>query len=85
MKNANRAMKELARLGAPVVEIRKRREHDPYFMVSGEDENSWEWVDYYGEYRGNYPWVSERLEKVLIKYDLHYEWMNPGTIGVYED
>lgn len=42
-------------------------------------------VDYYGEFRGNYPWVDESLVKYLKKIGYGYEWENPGCIVVFND
>jgi hypothetical protein len=38
-------------------------------------------VDYYGEFRGGYPWVDPRLEKILSKYE--WDWEGPGGLVVY--
>ena len=40
-------------------------------------------VDYYGEFRGHYPWVDPRLEKFLNKNGLYYEWENAACVGIY--
>jgi len=41
-------------------------------------------ADYYGEFRGGYPWINPKLEDLAKKYDLHWEWEHPGAIGLYE-
>jgi hypothetical protein len=41
-------------------------------------------VDYYGEYRGNYPWIDPRLEKWLDENNLYAEWQNAACVGIYE-
>lgn len=42
-------------------------------------------ADYYGEYRGGYPWVNPKLEKFAEKHDCHWEWDNPGSIVLIEE
>lgn len=40
------------------------------------------WVaDYYGEFRGGYPWVHPAIEAVAEKHGMYVEWNNPGSIG----
>lgn len=41
-------------------------------------------IDYYGEYRGGYPYVSEKLEKLVKKHGCYYEWIHPGAICFYQ-
>ena len=41
-------------------------------------------VDYYGEYRGNYPWIDPRLEKWLDENNLYAEWENAACVVIYE-
>ena len=41
-------------------------------------------VDYYGEYRGNYPWIDPRLEKWLDENSLYAEWENAACVVIYE-
>lgn len=42
-------------------------------------------VDYYGEHRGGYPWVDDRLESYLDKNNLYYEWDNSGAIALFKN
>lgn len=42
-------------------------------------------IDYYGEYRGGYPWVDKRLAKWLKNNGLVYEWENPACIIVSKE
>lgn len=37
-------------------------------------------ADYYGEYRGGYPWINEALEAWAKKRGGFWDWENPGTI-----
>ena len=77
-----KAFKELENMGAPVF---IHSDAQDCFDISAERENSYEWVDYYGEYRGGYSFVDERIEAVLGKHGLFAEWMNPAHLRVYED
>ena len=36
--------------------------------------------DYYGEFRGGYPWINPILEKIADKNGYYWEWKNPGCI-----
>jgi hypothetical protein len=78
--NARKAMNELKKMGVPVFE----RSDIEYFGISAEEEDSYKWLDYWGEYRGNCVWVNEEIENVLDKYDLFAEWENPGYMVVYD-
>lgn len=40
-------------------------------------------ADYYGEYRGGYPWIAPALESFATARGLIWEWINPGAIGLY--
>ena len=40
-------------------------------------------IDYYGEFRGGYPWVNPKLEKYLDDNNLYYEWDNPAVIAIF--
>ncbi len=42
-------------------------------------------ADYYGEYRGGYPWINTKLETFAEKLHSHWEWQNPGAIVLIED
>jgi hypothetical protein len=37
-------------------------------------------IDYYGEFRGGYPWIDPRLEEYAEKNGYYWEWVNPGYI-----
>ncbi len=37
-------------------------------------------ADYYGEFRGGYPWIHPRLEAWAEKLGFHWEWQHPGAI-----
>lgn len=42
-------------------------------------------ADYYGEFRGGYPWISPKLEAAVKGIGYHIEWYDPGTILAYLD
>jgi hypothetical protein len=56
-------------------------ECDNFVQVSAEDGKPF--ADYYGEFRGGYPWIHPELEAVAKKFGLYWEWQNPGAIAVY--
>lgn len=41
--------------------------------------------DYYGEFRGGYPWINPKLEKLAEQAGLYWEWENPAVICLYLD
>jgi hypothetical protein len=51
----------------------------------GDDEDPGPPGDYYGEFRGNYPWIDPRLEKLADKAGGYWEWENPAVISLYLD
>lgn len=50
--------------------------------VSAEDGGNF--ADYYGEYRGGFPWIHPLLIEWAKKRNMYWEWENPGCIGLYE-
>jgi hypothetical protein len=40
-------------------------------------------ADYYGEYRGGYPWIDPKLEKYCEDNDLFVEWENVGGLSIW--
>lgn len=54
---------------------------DGVLKVSGEDGKNL--VDYYGNYRGGYPYIDPILEKFAADNNCYWEWENPGCIGLY--
>jgi hypothetical protein len=53
---------------------------DGKIYLSTERENSYLFADYYGEYRGGYPWVSEFAENYAKSLGGYWEWENPGCL-----
>ena len=76
--NAKKAFKELKKLGAPVHSSEGYPERG-FFWISAEDENAGEWLDYFTNY-----WGTDKLQEVLGKYGLFFEWSNPGFANVWE-
>lgn len=37
-------------------------------------------ADYYGEFRGGYPWINPTLENFAKENGCYWEWDNPGCI-----
>ncbi|MBO0738356.1 MAG: hypothetical protein J2P48_17580 [Alphaproteobacteria bacterium] len=63
----------------PTVFIRNDR---PNVIVSAEDGGYF--ADYYGEYRGGYPWIHPKLEEFATKRGYFWEWEHPGSIMLCE-
>lgn len=53
-------------------------EREGQIYISAENGDSA--ADYYGEYRGGYPWINEALEAWAKKRGGYWDWENPGTI-----
>jgi len=51
-------------------------------VLSAEDENSYLFADYYGEFRGGYPWVNPALESWARERGFYWEWQNPGALSL---
>lgn len=47
-------------------------------FVSAEDGKGF--ADYYGEFRGGYPWIHPNLERAAKNLKGYWEWQNPGCI-----
>jgi len=84
--NAKKAFEALKKLGAPVYEGRDWS--GEYFILSAEEWGNGEviWADYWDGM--NIPgWlfgVNPKVTKVLDKFGLVAEWINPGVLGVYD-
>lgn len=78
-KNYRNAFNELKKLGVPVF----TRSDIDGFSISGEESNSYLWVNYWEGYR---VWGSDtnpKLDSTLKKHGLFAECINPGEWGVY--
>lgn len=83
--NAKKAFKELLKLGAPVKIWYQTdpnyQDYRGYFWISAEEGCSWEWLDFYSP---SLSMGSLKLNKVLDKYELYFEWENAAVAGVYD-
>lgn len=79
-RNARSAFNALKKLGVPVFE----RTDLMHFGISAEHEESYKFLDYYGEFRGGYPYIADEVTEILDKFNLYAEWENPGAVGVYD-
>lgn len=79
-RHARKAYNALKRIGAPVFE----RSDIEYFGISAEHNNSHKFLDYYGEFRGGYPYISEEVTAILNENGLYCEWESPGSVTVYD-
>lgn len=80
-RNARNAYEALKALGVPVFE----RSDIKHFGISAEESESYKWVDYWGEYRGGYPFVHEDVEDILRENHLYAEWENAACLIVYDN
>ena len=82
-KNFQKAFNALEKIGCPVIE----GWDDPdKFVISGENNYPVCWADYYNEFPGGADdfGVNNKINKILDKYGLMAEWINPGVLGVCE-
>ncbi len=79
-----KAFNALEKIGCPVIE----GWDDPdEFVISGESNYPVCWADYYKEFPGGQLddfGVNNKINKILDKYGLFAEWINPGVLGVCE-
>jgi hypothetical protein len=85
--NAELLQKKLPKLmtfefvGADLVEVYKKPKsfiRDGQLYISAE--NGDDAADYYGEYRGGYPYINPALEDFATKNKGYFEWENPACI-----
>jgi hypothetical protein len=81
-KKFQQAFDSLKTLGCPVF---IRADNPKGFYISTEHANSHNWADYYGEFRGGYPWENPKIETVLSPLGLACDWENPACLIVFED
>lgn len=62
------------------VKIEARHDHDEACLII--DGCNSHYADYYGEFRGGYPWVHPALEKWAEERNLTVDWYDPGTLFV---
>lgn len=58
--------------------------HSDYGFVQVSAEHGDDAADYYGEFRGGYPWINPKLEKLAKEVGGYWEWVDPGSIALYE-
>lgn len=75
-----KAFNELQSMGVPVYEGGWSGEDT--FRISGEDNGDQLWADYYAMDYGDFG-VNPEITKVLDKFGLFAEWVNPGVLNVY--
>ncbi len=49
------------------------------------NDNGAHFIDYYGEFRGGYPWVHETLEAWAKEHGTYWEWRDTGSIVCYPE
>lgn len=54
---------------------------DGAVCVSGEDGR--DIIDYYGQYRGGFPYIHPKLEALAAQHGMHWEWNDPGSISLW--
>ena len=76
---ARKCFKELEKAGCPVKEwYTDERGH---FWIDGEEEGATEWLDYWNMNRIA---GSDRLNRILNKHGLYFEWQNSAYAHVYD-
>jgi len=82
------AYNKLKKMGVPVFVHIDSDIRDGGFSISGEEENSQMWVNYYAGCGSFDFWggdnVNPKLTDVLDKHKLYAEWVNPGMLSVYQ-
>ena len=76
-KKATKLVKQINEMGFKAFHI------DNKLIISAEEGD--DAADYYGEFRGGYPWINPKIEKWAKKHDLYIEWQNPGCLSVWEN
>lgn len=58
------------------------------YIMDGTIQIDGEWghdtCDYYGEFRGGYPWINPVLEKIAKKHNYIIEWENSACCRLYK-
>jgi len=55
---------------------------DGRLMLSAEEGDGL--LDYYGEFRGGYPYIHPKLEEWAAERGGAFEWDNPGSVTLFE-
>ncbi|MCP4586186.1 hypothetical protein [Pseudoalteromonas sp.] len=55
------------------------------FDISAEHGDAYKYIDYYGEFRGGYPYISEEIQQMAEDYGYILEWYNAGVLQASPD
>ncbi len=84
MENNKQAfMRELERMGLTVGDWdwgNRAFYSEGGFDISAEDGDAYKYIDYYGEFRGGYPYISEEIQQMAEDYGYILEWYNAGVL-----
>jgi hypothetical protein len=69
---------------SPPTFIGKDSRGGPVLCISSEYSVSSYWLDYYGEFRGGYPWINPILEAWAKERGMFWEWYDPSYISLHE-
>lgn len=78
MPHAAFAFTELQKAGCPVKEW--HTDERGHFWIDAEESGAAEWLDYWSH---SLMTGSDRLNSILEKHGLYFEWCNPGYAHVY--
>ena len=91
-RNARNAFKALTKIGAPVIESKGDWREE--FILSAENNDTTVWADYYHEMLKEAVvddkiihafGINQKVHDILTKHGLMTEWIDPGTIGIYQN
>lgn len=77
----NRETREFSDIRVRPFVISARDDSGALAIVSAENGDGF--ADYYGEFRGGYPWIAPALESFATERGLEWQWENPGAIALY--
>lgn len=80
-KHINELIRRITALGF-MAYIEEASDEELAVFVSAEEGD--DAADFYGEYRGGYPWINPKLEELAQEGSGRWEWVNPGCIGIYD-
>ena len=95
-RTARKAFTALPKIGAPVIDHGdSNNQWGAHFIISADDNVDEVWADYYDgpmlervdEKTGKIVWrfgVNPKITDILDECGLYDEWIDPGTIGVYD-
>jgi hypothetical protein len=67
---------------APPAFVRENDWGRMQIMLSTEESESYLFADYYGDYRGGYPWIHPALEAWAKARGFYWEWVNPAVAAL---